>query len=188
VADHADEVAYLVHDLDDGLRSKLLTLGLLEEVPLWRETRRRVQARLGDAEERVQRAQTLVALVDLLVTGLVEETARRIGRSDARDVDAVRTAKEPLAGFSPALAAEKATLKEFLYENLYHHPSVRRMAERGERVLTDLFLFLREHPERLPRRLAGRLAEEGEARAVADYVAGMTDRFALSEHERRFGA
>jgi dGTPase len=188
VADHADEVAYLVHDLDDGLRSKLLTLGLLEEVPLWRETRRRVQARLGDAEERVQRAQTLVALVDLLVTGLVEETARRIGRSDARDVDAVRTAKEPLAGFSPALAAEKATLKEFLYENLYHHPSVRRMAEKGERVLTDLFLFLREHPERLPRRLAGRLAEEGEARAVADYVAGMTDRFALSEHERRFGA
>ena len=76
VADHADEVAYLVHDLDDGLRSKLLTLGLLEEVPLWRDTRRRVRERLGDAGERVCRAQTLVALVDLLVTDLVEETVR----------------------------------------------------------------------------------------------------------------
>ena len=187
VADHADEVAYLVHDLDDGLRSKLLTLGLLDEVRLWRETRRRVHERLRGAEERVCRAQTLVALVDLLVTDLVEETARRIGRSGAEDVDAVRTAPEPLAGFSAPLAAEKSTLKEFLYENLYHHPSVRRMAEKAEGVLTDLFLFYRENPDRLPRRLAPRLAEEGEARAVADYVAGMTDRFALAEHERRFG-
>jgi dGTPase len=103
-------------------------------------------------------------------------------------VDAVRAAKEPLAGSSPGLAAQKATLKEFLYENLYHHPSVRRMAEKGERVLTDLFRFHRDHPEELPRRLASRRAEEGEARAVADYVAGMTDRFALALHERRFGA
>jgi dGTPase len=188
VADHSDEIAYLIHDLDDGLRSKLLTLGLLEDVPLWRETRRRVSGRLGDVEERVRRAQTLVALVDLLVTDLVEETVRRVERAGADSVDAVRAAKERLVGFSEPVQAQKSTLKEFLYENLYHHPSVRRRTEQAERVVTDLFQFYREDPARLPRRLAGRLAEEGEARAVADYVAGMTDRFALAEHARRIAS
>ena len=188
VADHSDEIAYLIHDLDDGLRSKLLTLGLLEEVPLWRETRRGVCERLRDAEERVRRAQTLVALVDLLVTDLVEETARRVERVGAASVDDVRAAKEPLAGFSEPVHARKSALKEFLYENLYHHPSVRRMTEQAERVVSDLFRFYREDPARLPRRLATRMSEEGEARAVADYVAGMTDRFALAEHERRIAS
>ncbi len=185
VADHADEIAYLVHDLDDGLRSKLVTLGLLEEVRLWRETRRRVCERLRDAEERVRRAQTLVALVDLLVTDLVEETARRAQRASVASADAVRALKEPLASFSAALGAEKAELKEFLHENLYHHPSVRRMTEQAERVVTDLFRFYRADPSRLPPRPAARAGGEGAARAVADYVAGMTDRFALAEHERR---
>jgi dGTPase len=188
VSDHADEVAYLVHDLDDGLRSKLLTLGLLEEVPLWRETHGPVAERLRDAEERVRRAQTLVALVDLLVTDLVEETVRRVRGAGAACVDDVRAAKEPLVSFSAPVHARKTVLKEFLYENLYHHPSVRRRTEQAERVVTDLFRFYREDPGRLPPRVAPRLAGEGEARAVADYVAGMTDRFALAEHERRFGA
>jgi dGTPase len=188
VGDHSDEIAYLIHDLDDGLRSKLLTLGLLEEVPLWRETRRRVGQRLGDVDERVRRAQTLVALVDLLVTDLVEETARRVARAGADSPDAVRTAKDALASFSEPVQAGKSALKEFLYENLYHHPSVRRMTERAERVVSDLFRFYREDPRRLPPRLGARMAEEGEARAVADYVAGMTDRFALAEHERRIAS
>jgi dGTPase len=187
VADASDEIAYLNHDLDDGLRSGLLRLEALAAVRLWAETRAEVEARMHGAAERVLHAQTIVALINRLVTELVEETVRRAERLALRGPGDVRRSKERAVALPPDTAAARAELKDFLRENLYHHPSVLETTRRAEGWLADLFrLYLRE-PQRLPPQVVARFAAEGEARAVADYVAGMTDRFARAEHERLLG-
>jgi len=183
VADVADEIAYTNHDLDDGLRSGLLTWESLEEVPLWRAARDDARGRVGArASERVLRAQTIVRLLDRLATDLLEETARRLEAAGVASTDDVRASTEPLVGFSPALDREALALKRFLRDRLYQHPRVLRMNRKAERVLRDLFALYRDDPAQLPDHVRARFPEDGEARAVADYVAGMTDRFALEEH------
>lgn len=184
VADRADEIAYTNHDLDDGLRSGLLTLAELDEVPFWRETRRQIAAHLGDAGERVLRAQTIRGLIDQLVTDLTEATAARIEASDVDSVEAVRKTEGRLVGFSDAIDGRLRALKQFLFERLYHHPRVLAMSAPAVDVIGDLFRHYRTAPDTLPAHVRARFSLEGEARAIADYVAGMTDRFAFSEHAR----
>ena len=188
VADLADEIAYTNHDVDDGLRSGLLTLEKLERVELWRETRRETRARLGDVSERVLCSQTIGALIDRLVTDLVESTARRLAAAGAGSADEVRQARERLVRFSPELEKQKAELKRFLHEELYHHPRVLETSELAGGVLGDLFERFRADPAQLPGHVRARAREDGEARPIADYIAGMTDRFALGGHRRLGGA
>jgi dGTPase len=187
VADAADEIAYTNHDLDDGLRSALLTTEALDEVRLWRETRDPVRAELGDAAEAVLHAQTVRALINRLVTDLVESSSADLAESGVGSVDDVRRTQQRLIGFSPELESAKQELKGFLYENLYDHPHVREMSDNGSRILGDLFKVFRDDPSLLPAHVGDRFAEDGEARAIADYAAGMTDRFAMVEHERLLG-
>jgi dGTPase len=189
VADRSDEIAYVNHDLDDGLRSGLLSLAQLDEIPLWREVRAEVQARMPEAGERVLRTQTIVALINRLVTGLVESTARRLEVAALADVEAVRRrlpheGGERLLGYELALEKALRELKDFLYRNLYHHPHVVATTREAERVLAELWHVVRSDPQKLPDSVRARFAEDGEERAIADYLAGMTDRFALSEHRR----
>jgi dGTPase len=187
VADAADEIAYTNHDLDDGLRSALLTTASLDDVRLWRETHDQVRAELGDVPEAVLHAQTVRALINLLVTDLVESSCARLAKAGVGSVDAVRSTPERLIGVSPELERAKQELKGFLYENLYDHPHVREMSDSGSRILGDLFKVFRDDPTLLPIHVRDRFAEDGEARAIADYAAGMTDRFAMVEHERLLG-
>jgi dGTPase len=184
VADRADEIAYTNHDLDDGLRSGLLDLEALDAMSLWRETRRATAARLGGVSSRVLHAQTIVALIDRLVTDLVETTARRIEASGVGDVDAVRATPEPIVAFSAGVADTLARLKRFLSENLYHHPQVLAANERASGVIGDLFAAYRADVLLLPAHVRERIEVDGEARAIADYIAGMTDRYAESERRR----
>lgn len=184
VADAADEIAYANHDLDDGLRSGLLREGQLEAVPLWREALREATERHSQAPERVRRAQTIVRLINRLVTDLIEATAARLESDPVSSAEEVEDSETAWVGFSPELAREFQALKAFQREHLYQHPHVLRMSQRGAEVLAALYRFYRGKPERLPERVRARFEEEGEARAVADYVAGMTDRFALAEYER----
>jgi dGTPase len=184
IADACDEIAYTSHDLDDGLRSGLLGVEALAEAPLWGELRRSVEAAIAGAPERVLRAQTLVALTNRLVTDLVETTAAQLGSVRPASADEVRAHPERLVGFSSATRLSLGALKDFLFENLYHHPDVLRMSLEAGRVLGDLFRAFREDPGRLPAHVRARFAIDGEARAIADYVAGMTDRFALAEHRK----
>jgi dGTPase len=184
VADRADEIAYANHDLDDGLRSGLLTREQLDELPLWREAGPGLRELDATAPERVQRAQRIVALINRLVTDLVDTTAARLEAAGLASAQAVREAPEPLVSFSPELLARFRALKAFQSQNLYHHPRVARMSRKAERVLAELFRLYRDEPAQLPRRVVARFTEEGEARAIADYVAGMTDRFAFAEHRK----
>jgi len=183
-ADLCDEVAYTNHDLDDGLRSGLLTLEMLDEVRLWRRARESVEDRLGEAPERVLRAQTIVALINHLATDLIETSGRRLRDADLDSVATVRALPSSIAGFSEEAQGDKADLKNFLQLNLYSHPRVVEASERAQRVLAELFRAYCDDPRKLPAHVVARFGEEGEARAIGDYVAGMTDRFALAEHGR----
>jgi dGTPase len=184
IADASDEIAYLNHDLDDGLRSGLLTPAPLQDVTLWREARARVARAMPAAPESVAHAQTVRRLIDGLVTDWVEATAERLAHAGASSADAVRGAGRRLGGLSETTERARAELKDFLYRNLYHHPDVLRTTKEAERVIGDLFRAYRQDAALLPDHVRARFAEDGEARAIADYVAGMTDRFARSEHAR----
>jgi len=188
LADLADEIAYVSHDVDDGLRSGLLGLEQLEANPLWARIRAVVEARLGAVPRRVLRAQVGVALIDALATDVVRCTGQRLLEEGLESAEAVRKRKGYVAGFSPDFRGMKADLKKFLYENLYRHPRVLESNARAQEVLGELYRRYREDASRLPAHVVARLAEEGEARATADYIAGMTDRFALAEHARLRGS
>jgi dGTPase len=184
LADRADEIAYTNHDIDDGLRSGLLQHADLEASELWRETRDATRARIGAASLRVLESQTIVALINTLVTDLATATAERIARQDPRSIDEVRACREPLVGFSEALAKGFLALKRLLSERLYHHPGVLEMNEPAQRVIGELFEGYAEDVSRLPESVRARFELDGRERAIADYIAGMTDRFAQSEQRR----
>jgi dGTPase len=187
VADRCDEIAYTNHDLDDGLRSELIGLEQLAEVPLWRDAHGDACARMPDAGVGVKVAQTIAGLINRLVGDLVESTAARLTAAAPADVAALRAQPQRPLGYSPGLEKSLRELKDFLYRNLYHHPHVIATNQRAERVLDDLWKVYRGDPERLPPHVRARFGEDGDTRAVADYVAGMTDRFALAEHRRLVG-
>jgi dGTPase len=187
VVDVSDEIAYTNHDLDDGLRSALLSAEQLSEVRLWRETRAQVVAEIGGVAEPVLHAQTVRAIINCLVTDLVESSAARLAASGVASVEDVRQTEQRLIGFSPELERAKRELKRFLSVNLYHHPRVLSMSDNGASILADLFKVFRDDPSLLPDHVRDHFAEDGEARAIADYAAGMTDRFAMVQHERLLG-
>ena len=184
VADYSDEIAYTVHDLDDGLRSGLLNHADLKCVRLWNETHQRVLDELGAASPRVLRAQTIRAHVDRLVTELVECSAAKIDASGVGSIEDVRRTQERMIGFAPEIDEIRLELKRFLYENLYEHPQVAEASNRAAEAIRDLFAIYRADLGLLPEHVRARIELDGEARAVSDYVAGMTDRFALGERER----
>jgi len=184
LADLADEVAYTNHDLDDGLRSGLLTLEMLESCALWSQMRRSVERRTAGASWRILRAQIIVALINHIVTDVVEESAARLRKLGPGSVDEIRASTIPLVRPSEEVAQAARELKRFLFENLYHHPRVLRMNRKAERILVDLYRIYRDDPRQLPRHVLQRFGEDGEARVIADYIAGMTDRFALAEHKK----
>ena len=184
LADRADEIAYTNHDIDDGLRSGLLGPADLAEVELWRETLEATRSRIGATSARVLHAQTIVALINALVTDLAETTAQRVTHSGVESLDEVRAWREPLVGFSASLGPRFAALKRFLYERLYHHPRVVEMNEPAQQVIGALFEAYAAGAGRLPESVRARFDADGKERAIADYIAGMTDRFAHSERRR----
>jgi dGTPase len=187
VADVADEIAYSNHDLEDGLRAGLLDLAGLEQVTMWREAHRAVCTEFSQAPLRVQVAQTIIRLINQLVTDLIEASAGRIAAAGVAGVDDVRATEGRLIAFSLELDKRKRELKTFLQRHFYQHPRVLEMSDRGARILGELYLTFRDEPRHLPDRVRERFSADGEARAVSDYVAGMTDRFAMAEHQRLLG-
>jgi dGTPase len=187
VADAADEIAYIHHDLDDGLRAEILVEEEVAGNGLWRRARDAVNQSLGantDATLNVRRSRILTSVINELITDLIETTAARLEASGACCVDEVRASAQPLAALSDEVAEDKLVLKRFLLERFYQHPRVRHMTRKAEGVIADLYRVYRADPDLLPTWVVGRRQAEGDARAVADYVAGMTDRFAMAEHRR----
>jgi dGTPase len=186
VTDYADEIAYNNHDIDDGLTSQMIELESLREVPLWAEHFCEVQHRFQQVPRKIQWRQTIRAIINSLVLDLCEETLKRLAPSGIANVDDVRHAPQPLVGFSHSMERKNAALKLFLLEHLYRHYRVIRMAEKARRIIHDLFKVYADSPRQMPPSFSGRIATEGIPRVVCDYIAGMTDRFALEEHRKLF--
>ncbi len=185
LADAADEIAYMHHDLDDGLRAGILDEAALGETALWQRARDGVDRdATADVNDNVRRSRILTAIINELITDLIEASAARLEGSRVCCVEEVRAADRALIALSDPVATDKLALKRFLLERFYRHPRVRHMTRKAEGVIAELFAVYRESPELMPGAGRGRGEDEGPARAVADYVAGMTDRFAMSEHRR----
>ncbi|MFA5811522.1 MAG: deoxyguanosinetriphosphate triphosphohydrolase [bacterium] len=187
VVNVGDEVAYMNHDLDDGLESGMLREEDLEDVRLWRETRTRVMKGSPGIRTRIAKYRTISRLIHTLVTDLQRETKRRIDALQIRDAESVAKTAEPLVAFSAEMVAATKELKDFLFAKLYRHYRVERMADKSTRILGALFNTYLNNPKVLPPSLERAIREEGNAaRRVCDYIAGMTDRFALNEHAKLF--
>ena len=184
IANLADEIAYNNHDVDDGLRSGLITLEQLEEITLFRRHLDTVRQRYPALVDRRLIHETVRRMINTLVVDLVEQTRAHLAEYQPADIDALR-ACPPIAAFSPALREEHLALKRFLFQNLYRHYKVVRMSEKARRLIRDLFTAFTEQPKLLPPEYQDRAAADL-PRAVCDYIAGMTDRYAILEHRRIF--
>ena len=187
IVDYADEIAYNAHDIDDGLQSQMLDPLELETVALWRDNIERTRQRQPSIDPAVERYQAIRAMVDQLVTDLIQTTNERVAGLGITSVADVHALGRPLAELSPELSVKLAALKAFLMDKLYTHHRVVRMMRKAQRVMRDLFQAYLEDPRQLPTHILRR-CDEGETvpRVIADYIAGMTDRFAVEEHAKLF--
>ena len=185
VANLADEIAYNNHDVDDGLRSGLLRLGQLDRIELFAGHRRTVERLHPGVSGRRLVHETIRRMIDDLVVDLIAESRRRIEAAAPASLDEVRAAP-PLVAFSSAMRERSAQLKRFLHAGLYRHPRVDEAMGRARGVVRRLFDAYAADPSQLPAEHRERVQAIG-MRAVADYIAGMTDRFALREHARLTG-
>ncbi len=186
IANIADEVAYNNHDVDDGLRSGLLTLEQLREIPAFARPLQVVQQLYPDLVDRRLVHETIRRMINALISDLTRTSRENIRRSGIRSMADVRSSRRPLVCFSDAMAAEQQELKQFLRRDLYQHYLVARMANKARRIVTDLFQAFQADPKMLPPQYREPTEGQPLERAIADYVAGMTDRYAIREHRRLF--
>lgn len=189
IADLADEIAYNNHDIDDGLSSEMITVKGLREVPLWQEKFEEVKAELGkDTDFKILKAQTIIRIINCLVTDLVETTRANIKEAGIDSYEKVRLngRKKPLAGFSPEMRKKNTEMKKFLFKNLYSHNRVLRMASKADMIITGLFEKYIKEPRIIPGHLEEAIDLYGKERAVCDYIAGMTDKFAIEEYKKLY--
>ncbi len=186
LANLADEIAYNNHDIDDGLRSGLLTVEQLQEVRLYAHHGAEVQRQFPGISGRRAINETVRRMINALVVDLINTSRANIAAAGLRSIDDVRSAP-PLIAFSDAMRADAQELKRFLRKNLYQHYLVNRMTSKARRIITDLFGIFISSPQLLPPDYQlGSGDVLAQARTVADYIAGMTDRYAMREYRRLF--
>ena len=193
LANFADEIAYNNHDVDDGIRAGLITVEQLREVPLFQEFHGEVLAKYPHLADRRLVFEILRRMINRLVTDLIDASAARLRDSGVASMGEVRLHPKPLIGFSDTTRDLNQALKAFLREHVYRHYKVRRMTAKAGRVVGALFDAFFHDPGLMPdvhkdtgARLESLQGTAGRARAVADYIAGMTDRYAILEHRRLF--
>jgi len=189
----ADEIAYNNHDVADGLRAGLISLADLAEVELFESQHRKVLARYGALPERKVIHETIRRVINHVVSDLIRTTGDNLAKAAPASSAAVRARSKPLVTFSIEVAREQLKLKQFLNQRVYRHYKVLRMTSKARLVVTRLFETFLEDATLMPTEhqesaavLERELGRAGRARAVADYIAGMTDRYAILEHQRLF--
>jgi dGTPase len=182
----ADELAYNTHDLDDGLRAGILDHLAVAELPLWRTVLDRTDQNADGPLDDMARHRAIRALIDLEVTELLRETERRLLEAGVHSVEDIRTLPEQIVAFSKEMETCNRTLKDFLYGHLYRHYRLVRMTTKASHFIQELFGAYAAQPAQLPSEVQARIAEEGLYRVVCDYIAGMTDRYALDEYRKLF--
>ncbi len=187
VAAMADDIAYHSHDLDDGLRARLFTPEDLSHLPIVGPSLAQARMASLDVPPPRLRHETIRRVINTLITDLIDETRRRLSKLDPDSADTIRRSKQRLVAFSPPVAEANQVIKDFLFARMYRHWRVNRMTAKARRLTEELFRLLHADPTLLPDDWRARAGDGGSARAatiVGDYVAGMTDRYAMDEHRR----
>jgi dGTPase len=184
LVDFVDEIAYNNHDIDDGLASGMFTPENIRAAGLFREAHDEVLAE--GIDDRIMRHQVVRRIINRCIRDLLETTRRQLESARIGSVEDVRGAGRRLVGYSDDMAARVRELKEFLFRNMYRHYRVVRMGDKAGRIVRDLFESFVGEPLQLPPHYYERVEREGAHRVVCDYIAGMTDRFALDEHRKLF--
>lgn len=187
VADYADEITYSSHDLDDGLDAGLLDPAALDEFPLWAQARMFAEREFRRLDPTERRGYIIRCLVNHEVEDIVINSARAIDSAKVKSVADVRKQKRRLIQFSPAIRRSNADLRKFLFKHLYHNPVVAGANRRGCSLLESLFKRYIEKPSLIGKKASRRIKKEGLHRTVADYLAGMTDRYCIEQHRALFG-
>ncbi|PVX30743.1 deoxyguanosinetriphosphate triphosphohydrolase [Sphingomonas pokkalii] len=190
VAAIADDIAYDNHDIDDGLRAGLLSLDQIMAVPMIAGAWREVEGRFPGVSAKRLTGELIRSQIGAMVNDLIGETRRRVAESGVSTVDEVRSAGRCLAGFSPEMRDAERGLKRFMYANLYHHPSQLAAADAARRVVSGLFAAYADDPARMPAEWRDALpeAEPWRSRHIADFIAGMTDRYAIARYRELCGS
>lgn len=183
--DFVDEIAYNNHDIDDGLNSQMFTVDEIRSVRLFRAAHESV-LREGAGDDSVLRRQIVSKIIDRCLNDLVSTTLQQLTDARVTELADVRRAGRRLVAYSPEMADMVKELKAFLYKHMYRHWRVMRMADKAGRILRDLFGSYTTEPLQLPPQYQARFESDGTYRVICDYIAGMTDRFAVDEHRRMF--
>ncbi len=177
----ADEIAYSNHDLDDGIRSGLLSLQQLKEVALWKKYYEETPG-----NEKIAVRQAIKSIINAYVNDLITTTDQNVRQSGVDSVDALRASRVRLVAYSHDFDPMNRELKAFLREKMYRHHHVERMADKAQRILEALFTTYLKNPKILPPEISVQMKKEKPERVICDYIAGMTDRFALEEYKKLF--
>lgn len=188
IANLADEITYYSHDLDDGLDAGLLDEKRLQsEVRVWSAAAKQVKDRFGDLPDESRRYYTIRQIIDGQVTNVVQTAEELIRAAKVRSADEVRAQAKPLVRYGPEQRKQNLELRKYLYKNLYYNPAVAEPNNRATRMLGEVFNYLATHPEEVGTQARKRARRDGWERAVCDYIASMTDRYCIQEHQRLFG-
>jgi dGTPase len=187
VVDIADEIAYDNHDLDDGLTSGMIGDQDLGRIDLWSEAyNKKVSGKYANLDKEKRKYLIIRSFIDIQVTDIIQETIRRLNGLDINSSLEIKKLKEKVISFSKEMTELRKPLREFLMQNLYEHYRVIRMSNKAKRFLKELFKVYIDKPEQLPTHIQKRIKNDGVHRVVCDYIAGMTDRFALDEYKKLF--
>lgn len=186
LANVADELAYTAHDLDDGLRSGMITPGQLDGIAIWEIVNESIGLRKTESLDDLTRHQIIRRLIGFETTDLIQSIDRYLRKSGVKSVMELQKLPYNVVGFSEDMYRRNRELKDFLFANLYRHYRVVRMATKAERVVNELFTTYQSTPSVLPPNYQGLINERGLERVICDYIAGMTDRFATEEYSRMF--
>jgi dGTPase len=185
IANVADELAYTAHDLDDGLRSGMIIASMLDGIDLWNVLTHSIGWQECNLDD-LTRHRIIRRLIGLEVTDLVETTSLRLRQSGVRTVNDLQSLPYNVIGYSDDFQRRNRQLKDFLFSQLYRHYRVMRMAVKAEKIISDLFDAYRAESSMLPTHVQPLISERGLERTICDYIAGMTDRFAIEEHQKLF--
>ena len=184
--DLADEIAYNNHDIDDGLKAGYLKLSELEEIELWRDASALVKGKFSGLDEERYIRQTISHLIGVLIDDLVKTTLQRLEAGRIRSLEDVRNLGKRCVSFSGEMERKNKGLKGFLWKKLYTHYKVERMRVKSTRFIRLLFESYAETPSLLPHSYQDKFDSDGQMSVICDYIAGMTDRYAMDEYKRLF--
>jgi dGTPase len=186
VVDVADEIAYDNHDLDDGLTSGLINENELNKIPIWNKIKHQIAKKYNNLKPDIFKYQIIRSLIDLQVTDIIDESLKNLKEINPQSSQSVRDLPLKIIAFSKNMLEERTPLRDFLLKNLYNHYRVRRMANKAKRFIKELFEVYLDRPEQLPPSDQERIKMEEPRRVICDYIAGMTDRYALDEYKKLF--